>query len=120
MRLVQGGIDLTLALFGALSWSFAAFVFGSRYVSPAAGGLLGIGLLLSSGAMLLGAMLRDRRQRLLNEGTCPRCRSGVTFEHRHRRWEPGRSVWEAPSTAWECRACGFAASEEWACPACPE
>jgi len=120
VTLVREGIDLLLAVFGGLAWAFAAFALGSRFISPAAGGLLGIGFLLSAAALILAMYLQDSQLRLLARGRCPTCRAAVAFEHRHRRWDPTRSRWLPPATTWDCDACAFSHGEAWACPACPE
>jgi hypothetical protein len=117
---LRGGFDLAIALFGVAAWSFAAFVFGSRWLSPTAGGLIGVGLFLSSLALVVGTFVQDARYDRLAAGVCPRCRGAIAADHRHRRWEATRQVWLAPATTWECGACGFSHGEAWECPACPE
>ena len=118
MTAIGRGLDLALALLGATAWALAAFVLGTRFVSPAAGGLLAVGLFLSGLALVVGSQVQDLRLQRLAAGLCPRCRRVVASEHRHRRWDPERGDWQAPSLAWEC-ACGFSYSETWACPTCP-
>ncbi|HLF79113.1 MAG TPA: hypothetical protein VJB57_16655 [Dehalococcoidia bacterium] len=119
MTAVRRGLDLLVDLVGVAAWGFAAFVIGSRFISPTAGGLLGLGLALSALAWALGTHLQESRMSRLSAGLCPRCRDKITTEHRHRRWEPSRSEWLQPVTSWECRACGYAHNESWACPTCP-
>ena len=119
MTAVWRGLDLALALLGAAAWGLAAFVIGSRLVSPAAGGLLAVGLFLSGLALVLGSHLQDTRLQRLAAGQCPRCRRGIASDHRHRRWDVEHREWLAPSLAWECASCGFSHSETWACPTCP-
>ncbi len=120
MTVVRYGIDFLLAAIAALAWSFAGFALGSRFVSHTAGDLIGIGLLFSTSAMLLTTYLRDQRLASLADGRCPRCRSRVGVEHRHRRWEPDRGEWVAPATSWECTGCLYSHAESWPCPGCPE
>lgn len=119
MTFVVRGLDFVLALIGAAAWSLAAFFLASRLVSPAAGGLLAIGLFLSGLAYAIGGQLQDERSRSLAAGSCPRCKHNVTSEHRHRYWEPERGAWSAPTLAWECAWCGFSHGETWACASCP-
>ncbi len=120
MSVVRNGLDGLLALVGVAAWSFAAFALGSRFFSPTAGALLGVGLLVSSAALVLSTFIKDQRLSLLADGVCPRCASKVSFEHRHRRWEPSQGRWQPPTTAWECSRCAYALNEAWPCPACPE
>jgi len=114
----RSAVDALLALVAVLAWAFAVFAFGARWFSPMAGGLLALAIVLSASATILSMHLRDRRLLALSKGACPRCGARLPSEHRHRRWEPGRAVWEPPSTAWDCGGCGFTHSESWACPAC--
>jgi phosphate/sulfate permease len=118
-RVARIGVDLVIGLFAALSWSFAAFVLGTRFISPIAGGLLAVALLSSGVIAELRAQLSERRIGALLRGDCPRCGAAIVAEHRHRRWEPDRNEWLAPDTAWDCAGCGFSHSEPWDCPACP-
>ena len=119
MTVVGRGLDLVLALLGAAAWSLTAFFLVSRFVSPTAGGLLALGLFLSGLVYVINGQLQDARSRSLSAGHCPRCKHDITSEHRHRRWEPERRAWSAPSLSWECASCGFSHSETWACAACP-
>ena len=119
MTVARSLADAALAMVAALAWSFAAFAFGARWFSPLAGGLVGLGLLLSGGAMVLSMHLRDRRLLALARGACPRCGAAVAPEHRHRRWDAARASWSQPSTSWDCGACGFSHAESWPCPSCP-
>lgn len=115
----RSALDAALGLFAALSWSFAVFAFGARLVSPLAGGLVAMAFLVWASAMVLSMHLRDRRLVALVKGTCPGCGFAIVPEHRHRSWEPGRNLWLAPSTNWDCGRCGYSQSEAWACPGCP-
>jgi hypothetical protein len=119
MTLLRGGFDLLIALIGVAAWSFAAFVFGSRFLSPTAGGLLAVALFISTLAMVVGGHLQDSRLQRLAAGVCPGCRQPLASEHRHRRWDADQAQWTTPATIWECSRCGFSHSESWACPACP-
>ena len=119
MSVVGRGLDLFLALIGVAAWGLTAFFVGSRLVSPAAGGLLGLGLGLSCLALVVSSYLQDARLQRLSAGLCPRCRQPIASEHRHRRWEQSRAAWLAPTLAWECDACGYRHDETWACPNCP-
>jgi hypothetical protein len=121
MMLIGGrtGFDLALDLIGAMAWGLAAFALGARFVSPPVGALVGLGVLFTIAGMGLSTHLQEARMRSLSAGACPRCRSAVASEHRHRRWDPGRSTWLPPLTSWECSACGYGHNESWACPACP-
>jgi hypothetical protein len=114
----QGGIDIVVAVVAALAWGLAAYVIAGRFVSPLAGQLLGMTVILSSGAMLLTWHLRDTRLASLAAGACPRCHADISSEHRHRRWDPGREQWTSPDTTWECTHCTFVHQESWSCPAC--
>jgi hypothetical protein len=116
---VRQGLDLLIALFGAAAWSFAAFAFGSRFVSPTAGGLLAAALFFSSLALVISSHIQEQRMNLLVAGTCPRCRSRISMEHRHRRWGPARAESQPALNAWECNACAYSHSEAWPCPQCP-
>jgi len=113
------GTDIAIGLFAAASWSFAAFVLGTRFFSPIAGGLLAFAVLSSGVTAELRAQLYERRITSLLGGVCPACGAAITAEHRHRRWEPEQNQWSAPDTAWECRACRFNHAEAWECPSCP-
>jgi hypothetical protein len=115
----RSAVDSALALIASLAWSFAVFAFGARWLSPIAGGLLGLAVLSSAAVTVLGMHLRDRRLVSLSRGVCPRCGSSVLFEHRHRHWEPAPAAWLPPATNWDCNACGFTHSESWPCPSCP-
>jgi hypothetical protein len=117
---LRTSLDLGLSLLGAAAWSFAAFVFGSRLFSPTAGGVIAFALFVSSLTWVIAGHLQDQRMERLALGKCPRCRQPIASEHRHRRWDPSRSTWLAPSTSWECRSCDYSHSESWPCPACPE
>jgi phosphate/sulfate permease len=119
VTLLKEGFDLAMGLVAALSWSFAVFVFGSRLLSPGAGGLLALALLLSSLTALLSGHLRERRLRSLAAGACPRCGAALAPEHRHRRWDPEARAWLSPVTSWECGRCAFSHGEAWPCAACP-
>jgi len=114
----RSGVDAVISVIAALAWGFAAFIFGARFFSPVAGGFLGLAVLASALAMVLAMHLRDRRLLALTRGVCPSCRAPIASEHRHRRWDPERSAWRTPETAWECRFCCFAHSESWECPEC--
>ena len=118
MRTLGHGVDIALALLGAVAWSFAVFVLGSRFLSPTAGGLLAVAMLVSALAIGASSFYTEARAARLAAGLCPRCGSRVASEHRHRRWDATRSVWDTPVLAWEC-GCGFNHSETWACPSCP-
>ncbi len=120
MTTTRSAIDSILALVASLAWCFAIFAFGARWVSPLAGGLLALAMLLSASATVLSMHLRDRRLLALSRGACPHCGRAVTAEHRHRRWEPSRATWEQPATNWDCPACRYSHSESWPCPTCPE
>ena len=119
MTPVRRGFDLLLDLVGVAAWGFAAFVIGSRFISPAAGSLLAVGLGFAALAMALNTHLQEGRMHTLAAGLCPRCKGHVVPEHRHRRWEPARSEWLTPVTSWQCRACAYSHTEAWACPTCP-
>jgi hypothetical protein len=116
----RSALDSLLALVASLAWAFAVFAFGARWVSPLASGLLALGVLASASVTILTMHLRDRRLLALAKGECPRCGAGVTFEHRHRRWEPAGAVWTAASTNWDCASCSYSQAESWDCPACPQ
>ena len=120
MTALRGGFDLLLTLVGVVAWGFAAFVIGSRLFSPTAGSLLGVGLFFSALGLAVSMHVQDRRFKRLADGACPRCGRRVESEHRHRRFDASTGAWLAPSTAWECRACGYSHGESWPCPACPE
>jgi zinc transporter ZupT len=119
MTAVRAGFDLLLSFVGAAAWSLAAFAVGARLVSPAAGGLLAVGLFLSLLAVFLGSHLHETRLSRLASGVCPRCKGGVRSEHLHRRLVDASGEWLAPLTSWQCASCGFAHNEAWPCPGCP-
>ncbi len=119
MTSVRTGLDLFVSVLGAVFWAAAAFALGARLLSPAAGGVLALGLLLSLLVMLLSGHLWEARLHRLTAGVCPSCRSKVRAEHQHRRLEGGGG-WLSPLTSWECNACGFSHSEAWPCPGCPD
>jgi hypothetical protein len=112
-------VDAALAMVAVLAWGFAAFAFGARWLSPLAGGLVGLGVLLSAGTMVLSMHLRDRLLLALAGGACPRCGAAVVAEHRHRHWNAAAAAWAPASTTWDCGACGFSHGESWLCPSCP-
>jgi hypothetical protein len=116
---LRRGFDLLVDLAGVAAWGFAAFVIGSRLISPAAGGLLALGLGLSALAWAAGTHLQELRMSRLVAGICPSCRGKVAAEHRHRRWDAALEQWTQPFNGWECRACGYSHSEPWPCPTCP-
>jgi hypothetical protein len=118
MIAVTRGIDVLLGLVAALAWGFAVFALGARLVSPAAGGIAGLGVLLSAVTMVLAMYLGDARLAALAKGACPRCRAAVVSDHRHRHWDPGAGEWLPPSTTWDCPRCAFAHSEAWPCSGC--
>jgi ribosomal protein S27AE len=113
-------LDTLLALFAALAWAFAVFALGSRFLSPAVGGLVGLGLLISGLSAVLSMYVRDSRLEALSRGNCPRCGNSVQTEHEHRRWLAERRTWLRPATTWDCPACSYSHSEAWGCPRCPE
>lgn len=119
MTIVRRGLDLLVDLAGSAAWALAAFIIASRLFSPTVGGLFGLGVFFSALALGLGAYLTEGRMGMLSQGLCPRCQRGVTFEHKHRRWEATRSEWLPPLASWECGACAYAHTEAWACPTCP-
>jgi hypothetical protein len=119
MQVARSGLDAVIGVFAALTWAFAAFVLGHRFLSPVAGGLLAVAVLSSGVIAELRAQLYERRIASLLRGACPSCGAGMLPEHRHRRWEPERNEWVAPDTAWDCAHCGFNHTEAWDCPACP-
>jgi hypothetical protein len=119
MTAVRRGLDLLLDMVGVAAWGFAAFVIGSRLLSPTAGGLLGLSLALSALAWAVGTHLQEARMSRLVAGVCPACRGKIASEHRHRRWEPARGEWAQPLNSWQCSACGYNHSETWPCPTCP-
>ena len=120
MTTARSAVDSLLALVASLAWAFAVFAFGARWVSPLASGLVALAMLASASVTILTMHLRDRRLLALTKGECPRCHAAVAAEHRHRHWEPERTVWAPPDTAWDCEACGFSHAESWPCPACPQ
>ncbi|HEY4685396.1 MAG TPA: hypothetical protein VII57_05050 [Dehalococcoidia bacterium] len=115
---VRVGLDLLFGALGAVAWALAVLVVVGRVLSPAAGGLLALALLISLLGMLLSGHVQESRWRRLAAGACPRCRASVRSEHRHRRLGSG-GEWLSPETSWECGACGFSQSEAWPCPGCP-
>jgi hypothetical protein len=118
---VSRGLDVLLDLVGAATWGFGTFVL-TRWLllSEPAAGLLGLAVSLSFLAWTLSTHLHELRMRELVAGVCPRCKSAVASEHRHRRWEPARREWLTPATSWQCASCGYSHSESWGCPGCPE
>ena len=120
MTVARSAVDSLLALVASLAWAFAVFAFGARLVSPVASGLLALTVLASACVTILTMHLRDRRLLALSKGECPRCGVAISFDHHHRHWEPGRAMWAAASTNWDCDACGYSHAESWACPACPQ
>jgi len=113
-------MGLFLDVAGAGMWALAAFFITARLVSPAAGGVLGLGIFLSALTMMLTARLQESRARALLAGACPRCKATVKQAHAHRRWDVQASRWLAPLTTWECAACGYGHEEAAPCSACPE
>jgi ribosomal protein S27AE len=112
-------LDIAIALFAALAWAFAVFALGTRFVSPVAGGLLGVALLVSGLGAVLSMYLRDARLEVLARGVCPRCGGSVEVDHSHRRWDAATKRWLHPSTTWDCPACAYSHGESWPCPSCP-
>src|SRR5256885_12053622 len=93
MQAAQSGLDVLIGVFAAVTWAFAAFVLGHRFLSPVAGGLLAVAVLSSGVIAELRAQLYERRISALLRGACPSCGTGILPEHRHRRWEPERNEW---------------------------
>ena len=113
------GLDILIDVAVAAAWGFGGYVLGSRLLSDSAGGLLGLSVFLSVLASMIGTHLQEIRMSRLFAGVCPRCRTAIAAEHRHRRWETSRDAWLPPTTSWECANCGFSHSEGWPCPSCP-
>ena len=113
------GFDLALDLIGAMAWGLAAFALGARLISPPVGALIGLGVLFTVAAMGLRTHLEEARMKSLGAGACPRCRSAIASEHRHRRWDPAGATWLPPLTTWDCAECGYGHNESWACASCP-
>ena len=120
MKSFGAGMSLFLDIAGAGMWALAAFFIVARFVSPAAGGVLGLGIFLSALTFLLTSSLQEARARVLLEGACPRCKAALRQAHVHRRWDVAASRWLAPLTTWECDACGYGHEEPAPCGACPE
>ncbi len=113
------GVDLVVSLAAALIWGLAGAAIGTHFVSHPAAGMLGLAIGFSGVAVVLSGHMRERQLATLLRGMCPRCHEAVRHEHSHRRWDPSTQSWAAPSTAWECDACGFSHGESWDCGECP-
>jgi hypothetical protein len=120
IRFSAGALGLALDVIGSAAWGVAAFFIVNSLISTAAGGLLGLGIFLSSLTLVLNGRLQESRARALQADTCPRCKMGLRREHEHRRWDTERERWLAPLTTWDCSACGFGHSEPVPCIRCPE
>ena len=120
MRSVGASLGLFLDIAGAGMWALAAFLITARFVSPAAGGVLGLGIFLSALTIMLTARLQESRARALLSGACPRCKATLKQAHAHRRWDVQALRWLAPLTTWECGACGYGHEEPAPCGSCPE
>ncbi len=120
MTALRGGFDLLLTALGVVAWGFAAFVIGSRLFSEAFGSVLGVGLFFAALGLAVSMHVQDLRFKRLAAGVCPCCRAPVQTDHRHRRFDAATGDWLAPSTAWDCRACGYTHGESWACPGCAQ
>jgi hypothetical protein len=114
------GLGLIVDVAGPAAWGLAAYVVGSRLLSPGAATLIALGVFFSALALMLGARMQEARARQLARSVCPRCRRDLEIEHEHRRWDGSRSSWLPPLTTWHCRGCDFIQDEPAACPACPE
>jgi hypothetical protein len=113
-------LGLVVDVAGPAAWGLAAYVAGSRLLSPGAATLLALGVFLSALALMLGARMQEAKARQLARSVCPRCRRDLEIEHEHRRWDASRSLWLPPLTTWRCRGCDFSQDEPAVCPACPE
>lgn len=120
MRLISHGLDYGLSLLACVGISFSALVLGSIFFSRTAGWLLAAAALVATVSFILESLLSERRARSLQAGLCPRCGEAIVSEHRHRRWDREKLVWQPPLQAWQCRACGFSYSASLACATCPE
>lgn len=118
MTAIGRSLDLILWGLGAAAWGMTVFVLTSRFIDNTAGGLLGLAVAVSAMAYVLSSHLRDNRIASLSRGSCPACKGPIHMEHRHRRWDPGTASWAAPSTSWDCAACGYTHAESWHCPEC--
>ncbi len=114
------GLDMALSGLAAGAWGLAAFVVGSRLLSPEAGGVLGLAVAFSGLAFVLSSHLKERLLERLLGGTCPSCGRPIELEHQHRHWDPKASRWIDPSTSWDCGDCGFSHGEAWDCPTCTQ
>ncbi|MPZ51090.1 MAG: hypothetical protein GEU75_17630 [Dehalococcoidia bacterium] len=120
MTRVSKSFGLVVDLATAAAWGFGGYVLASRLLSEQIGGVLGLAIFLSVLALSLDSHLQEVRMERLMAGACPKCRSTVRYEHKHRRWDPARNNWLPASTSWECPKCGFGHGEAWVCPTCPE
>ena len=120
MSVLGRGFDLALGLFAVVVCGLTALFYGSRLLSPEAGGLLGVGVFLAGLALVVSGQVADRRLQRLAAGACPRCAAAIAPEHRHRSWQPEPGEWREPALSWDCEVCGFYHSERWACPSCQE
>jgi hypothetical protein len=120
MNPVRKGMGLVVDVVGSATWAAAGFFIVARFVSPAAGAVLALGVFLSALTIMLTARLQETRARSLLSGVCPRCAASLTQTHSHRRWDTARERWLAPLTAWECAACGYGHEEPAPCLTCPE
>jgi hypothetical protein len=99
-------------------WALAAFFVGARLFSLTGGLMLAMAVFVTALTYVASSRMQEMRARNLAEGTCPRCRAPVLFEHKHRRWDASNRVWLAPLMSWRCAACGFQQEEALACEAC--
>ncbi len=120
MSPVRAGMGLFVDVAGSATWAAAAFFLVARFVSPAAGAVLALGIFLSALTIMLTSRFQESRARSLLRGVCPRCASSLTQAHSHRRWDTERDRWLAPLTAWECAGCGYGHGEPAPCGSCPE
>jgi hypothetical protein len=120
MRPVRAGMGLFVDLAGSATWAAAGFFLVARFVSPAAGAVLALGIFVSALTLMLTTRVQESRARSLLIGVCPRCGAVLSQSHSHRRWDTERERWLAPLTAWECAGCGYGHEEPAPCNCCPD
>ena len=100
--------------FAAGAWFFAAYRIMHRLGAGEAAAAGGLVVALAVATTLWRWAERDRVQRSLEAGRCPRCASTLLVEHEHAR--TGAS---GGTQLWECHACGYRRSEALTCEHCP-
>ena len=100
--------------FAAGAWFFAAYRIMHRLGAGEAAAAGGLVVALAVATTLWRWAERDRVQRSLEAGRCPRCASTLLVEHEHARTGASGGM-----QLWECHARGYRRSQPLTCEHCP-